>query len=209
MLDKKINVGIVDLGINNTQSIYNVYKKLGCNVKILTKKQSLLKFQLVILPGVGSFKSGIKKFKSLKIEKEIKRFLNKSQKNHLVGICLGMQLLFNESFEFGHTKGIGFIEGKVLPFDKKKCKKVPHMGWNSILIEKKRTFKKFSKKDFYFVHSFFCKPNNPNEIISYSRYNGFKFSSIIKKNNIIGLQFHPEKSGKDGIAILKSINKLL
>ena len=210
MLDSKIKVGIIDLGINNTQSIYNAYQSIGCKVKIIKKKQSLTNYNIIVLPGVGSFKYGINKLNSLKIKTEIKKFLEKNPKNYLVGICLGMQLFFDQSLEFGLTKGMSFIQGQVLPLDLKKCKKVPHMNWNSVLVNKdNKIFGKFSKKKFYFVHSFFCKPLEQSQVIAQTNHNNFKFCSIVKNNNIIGLQFHPEKSGNEGIKVLKTINKLI
>jgi glutamine amidotransferase len=210
MLDNKVKVAIIDLGINNIQSIYNAYKIIGCKVNIITKKENLLKYNIVVLPGVGSYKAAIKKIAYLKIKDEIKKFIEKSPNNYLVGICLGMQLLFNESHEFGISKGLGFIDGKVLPFNKKICKITPHMNWNSVLIQNNdKIFKKYSNKNFYFVHSFFCEPKNKSEIIAQTNHNGHKFCSIIKKNNIIGLQFHPEKSSLIGMDLLKTIIKLI
>ena len=210
MLDSKIKVGIIDLGINNTQSIFNVYQSIGCKVKIINKKQNLSNYNIIVLPGVGSFKYGMKKLNFLKIKNDIKKFLNKNPKNLLLGICLGMQLFFDESLEFGRSKGMGFIKGKVLPLELKRCKKIPHMNWNTILVEKRSNmFKQFSKKNFYFVHSFFCKPDDKSQIISKKKNNNFRFCSIVNKNNIIGLQFHPEKSGNEGKNLLKAINKLI
>ncbi len=209
MLDAKIKVGIIDLGINNIHSIVNAYKLIGCNVKVISKKENLSKCNIVVLPGVGSFKSAMKKLTDLKIIFEIKNFLEKNSNNILVGICLGMQLFFDESLEFGYTKGTGLIRGKVLPFSKKKCKTVPHMNWNSIKIkEKTKLFKRYSSKKFYFVHSYYCQPFDLNQSVSQTNHNGQKFCSMVRKENIIGLQFHPEKSGIDGINLLQSINKL-
>ena len=210
MLDSKIKVGIIDLGINNIHSIYNAYLLIGCNVKIISKKENLMKYNIVVLPGVGSFKVAKKKLSEMNIINEINIFLKKKSNNILVGICLGMQLFFDESNEFGSTKGIGLIKGKVLNFNKKKCKTVPHMNWNRILIENKnKFFNKFKGKYFYFVHSYYCKPHEGKKVVSYTYHNGFKFCSMIKKKNIIGLQFHPEKSGVNGLNLLRSINKLV
>ena len=209
MLDSKIRVGIIDLGINNIQSIFNAYQLIGCTVKIISKKENLLKYNIIILPGVGSFKFAIKKLTGMNIIEDIKNFLNKSSNNILLGICLGMQLFFDESYEFGYTKGIGLIRGKVLPFNKNRYNTIPHMNWNSIFIKNKsKIFSKYSEKNFYFVHSYFCQPFDTKQLASYTNHNGHKFCSIIKKQNIIGLQFHPEKSGINGINLLKSINKL-
>jgi len=209
VLDSKIKIGIIDLGINNIHSIANAYLLIGCKVKIISKKENLLKYNIIVLPGVGSFKSAIKKLTDMKIISEIKNFLSKSSNNILVGICLGMQLFFDESLEFGYTKGTGLISGKVLPFNKKKSQTVPHMNWSSILIKKKsKLFSQYSGKKFYFVHSYYCQPLDVEQVISQTNHNGQKFCSMIKKRNIIGLQFHPEKSGVNGINLLKSINKL-
>ena len=185
MLDSKIKVGIIDLGINNIQSIYNAYKIIECKVNIITKRENLLKYNIIVLPGVGAYKTAIKKLSNLKIETDIKKFIEKSPSNYLVGICLGMQLLFNESYEFGHSKGLGFIDGKVLPFDKKICKVTPHMNWNKILIKNhNKEFKKYSRKNFYFVHSYFCKPKNKKEIIAETDHNGHKFCGFVYPKRI-------------------------
>ncbi len=210
MLDSKIKVGIINLEINNIHSISKAYQLIGCKVKIISKKESLLSYNIIVLPGVGSFKSGMKKLKDMKIINEIKEFLNNDSNNILIGICLGMQLLFEESLEFGHTKGLGLLKGKVLPFSKTKLKIVPHMNWNNILIKKRtKLLDKFSGKSFYFVHSYYCQPLDIKQNIFETNYNGQKFCSGIKKDNIIGLQFHPEKSGSNGIDLLKTINRLV
>jgi glutamine amidotransferase len=209
MLDK-IKVGIIDLGINNIWSIYNAYKKIGCKVNVITEKENLMKYNIVILPGVGGYKSAIKKIADLKIESDILRFIEKKSNNYLVGICLGMQLFYTESNEFGYSKGMGLIEGKVLKFNKKICKVSPHMNWNSILINgNDKIFKKYDKKNFYFMHSYICQTKDKSNIIGQTKHNGQKFPSIVKKDNIIGFQFHPEKSSSIGLNLLESITKLI
>ncbi len=210
MLDREIKVGIIDLGINNIQSISNAYKTIGCKVQIIKKKQNFSNLNLIILPGVGSYKKGMQKLKLLNIEKDLKNFLSRGPKNIVVGICLGMQLLFDQSFEFGRTKGMKLIKGDVLPFNLKKCKIIPHMNWSKLIkIKKDKIFNEFDKKSFYFVHSFYCIPFDKETIIAKTYHGNFDFASIVKKKNLIGLQFHPEKSGEDGLKVLKQINKLL
>ncbi len=210
MLDRHIKVGIIDLGINNIQSIFNAYKTIGCKVQIIKKKQNFNKLNVIILPGVGSYKIGMQKLRELNIEKELKNFLSRSPKNIVIGICLGMQLLFDLSYEFGKTKGMKLIKGNVLPFDLKRCKIVPHMNWSKLVkIKKDKIFDKFDKKSFYFVHSFYCVPFDEETVIAKTYHGNFNFASIVKKKNLIGLQFHPEKSGEDGLKVLKQINKLL
>ena len=122
-----------------------------------------------------------------------------------------MQLLFEQSYEFGKTNGMGLIKGKVLPLDIKKCKKIPHMNWSKILKNKNnKIFNKLYNKKYYFVHSFYCKPLDNNIIMAKRNFTVTLNSlQLLKHKNLIGLQFHPEKSGEDGLKILKQINKFI
>lgn len=208
MSDNKIKVGIINLGINNIFSITNAYKKIGCEVKIINKKRNLSNFNIVVIPGIGSFKNGMRKLKLLKIQDDLKKFLE-NPKRHLIGICLGMQLFFEFSYEFGKIKGMGLIKGSVIPFDIKKTIKKTNNNWNDVIFKNKLFFKKISNKKFYFTHSFFCKPLIKKEIYALTNFNKFNYCSIVKKDNIIGLQMHPEKSGKNGLELLMKINNFL
>jgi len=210
MLDRKIKIGVIDLKINNIQSIVNAYKIIGCNVKIINKPEKLKSYNLIVLPGVGAFKNAKKSLMSSGLETEIKEFVSLNQNKILFGICLGMQLFFEKSYEFGEISGMKLIKGEVKKFNNKICNTIPHMSWNKISLKKKdKKFEKFSNKDFYFVHSYYCEPKDKKNILFTTSHQKFNFCSGVKVNNIFGVQFHPEKSGKHGINFLKSINKFI
>ena len=203
--NNKISVGIINLEFHNLFSIYHAIKSLGYKVTVYNLKQAKYNSDILILPGVGSFNFAMKKIKSNFIDIKIKEFLEK--KKLLFGICLGMQLLFEESNEFKVTEGMGFVKGNVENFSKKKFK-VPHIGWEK--IKKTRDTNLLNNSDYYyFVHSFFCKPKNKKAILSLTNYQGFDYCSSIHVNNIFATQFHPEKSGKSGLKILNNMKKLI
>jgi glutamine amidotransferase len=203
--NNKISVGIINLEFHNLFSIYHAMKSLDYKVKIYNFNQKKYDSDILILPGVGSFNFAMKKIKMHNIDEKINEFLFK--KKLLFGICLGMQLLFEESNEFVSTKGMGLIQGNVENFSKKKFK-VPHIGWEK--IKKNQNISFLSNNDYYyFVHSFFCKPKDKKSILSLTNYQGFQYCSSILKNNIFATQFHPEKSGKSGLKILNNIKKLI
>lgn len=209
MISNKLRVGIIDLKINNIFSIFKATQEANFRCKIISKKENYKKYDLIILPGVGSFREAMKKIKKENIDKKIYDFVEDNSKK-LLGICLGMQLLFEGSAEFGNTKGLNLLSGTVEKFKKKEVKIVPHMNWNKIYLKNfnnTSVFKTFDKKNFYFVHSFYCKIKNKKNLLSYTKHENFKFCSSVLHKNILGTQFHPEKSGKIGINFLKKIEK--
>ena len=204
MLDfkKKIKVGIINLGLNNLFSIYNACKFVGYKTKIIDKKNNFKNFDIIILPGIGSFDVAMKKIQKENIDEKIKQF--SFQKNKLIfGICLGMQLLFSKSNEFVNCKGLNLINGEVKKLKKSSKFSIPHMGWNDVL-----NFNKPYKK-FYFVHSYGCFIKEEVNSHYYTKYGQNKFISVVQKNNILGVQFHPEKSGKSGISFLKNLDRFI
>lgn len=204
-MKKEIKVCIINLGINNLHSIYNACLKAGYSTRILEEKEKL-KGDIAILPGIGSFSSGMLSIKKKKIKEKITEYLSKPN-SFLYGICLGMQLLFKKSFEFKKTDGLGLIDGEVKKIN---SRIVPHMGWNTLKFKKKKFhIKKFINTYFYFVHSYICHPKNHDNIFASTCYDKSNFCSIVKKKNIFGTQFHPEKSGLSGIKFLKSLKKFL
>tara|TARA_Y100000590_G_C15617598_1_gene976353 strand:+ start:54 stop:701 length:648 start_codon:yes stop_codon:yes gene_type:complete len=209
--NKKIKVGIIDLRTSNLFSIFHAIKKAGFNVNIVDTKKSRYDYDILILPGVGSYKFAMKFIKNYGLDEKIfEHTLNK--KKFLVGICLGMQLLFEESSEFGYSKGLGLIKGRVKKIDYTKNYPVPHMGWNHIILNKHKNnfFTKQDKKNmFYFVHSYYCIPENSKNICTDTIYGNLKFCSSVRESNIFGMQFHPEKSSKPGISILSKLKKLI
>lgn len=204
---KKIRIGIIDLKSHNLFSILQACKNIGYKTSIITSSKSLKNYDVLILPGVGSFKHAMLYLKKTGLDKKIINF-SKNNDKIIFGICLGMQLLFESSEEFGNTKGLKIIEGKVKKI-KGKNAKVPHIGWNSLVGNKNFPFYNTIKdKKFYFTHSYYCQPKNLKEIMTVTNHGKFSFCSSIKKDKIIGTQFHPEKSGKFGLNIIKKICNL-
>lgn len=205
---KRQKIGIINLGINNLHSILEACKSLGYKTSLINLNQKKYNFDILILPGVGSFKKAMKIVKSNNIKNKILDHVNNKDKL-LIGICLGMQMFFSESDEFGYSRGLNLINGSVKKLDSKKLI-TPHTGWNSIKILKKNNLinTRNNKNMFYFTHSFYCKPENKKFIIGETNYLNFKFCSIVKKDNIIGIQFHPEKSGLEGLKILDNLKKI-
>lgn len=211
MSENKNYIAIIDYKMSNIFSVQAACNKVGLNSILTNKLDEIIQAQAVILPGVGAFKEAMKKIKELKIDYALNKFLEK--RRLIFGICLGMQLFFDKSYEFGEVKGLGFIKGKVEKFDFENLNnnKIPHLGWNKIdLIKKNNYFDEIQDKSFmYFVHSYFVNPLNKTNIISKTNYGGNHFCSSIEEENIFAVQFHPEKSGIDGIKIYKNIKKKL
>ena len=209
MKTNKLSIGIIDLKINNIFSIFKATQEANFKCKIINKKENYKKYDLIILPGVGSFKEAMKKIKSENIDKKIYEFVENNSKK-LFGICLGMQLLFERSAEFGNTKGLSLLRGTVEKFKKKEVKIIPHMNWNKIYFKNLKNMSSlnlFDKKEFYFVHSFYCRIKKKENLLTYTNHENLEFCSSVRHKNILGTQFHPEKSGKIGINFLKKIEK--
>ena len=207
---KNIRIGLIDLKSHNLFSILQATKNIGYNVKVIRNYKEILKKNIIIIPGVGSFKHAMKRLKYLGLDDQLKKFVLNENKC-LFGICLGMQLLFSSSEEFGHTKGLNLIQGKVKKFKKNsKLFKIPHVGWNSVNKINHRFIPENVLKDkYYFTHSFYCSPNDKKVIHTNTSYFNKIFCSSIVKKNIIGTQFHPEKSGKSGLEIFKKLKNIL
>lgn len=208
MIFSKIKIGIINMNCNNLYSIFNSCQNIGYKTSIIKSSKNLKAFDVIILPGVGSFRQAIKHLKINNFDKEILNFLQLKNKG-VLGICLGMQLFFESSEEFGFTKGLGILEGKVKKFEIN-IDRVPHIGWNKIKFKKQNKIfdKDLNNKNFYFVHSYYCKPNNKKSILSSTKYNDVDFCSSILEKNILATQFHPEKSGKYGLKILENFCKI-
>jgi glutamine amidotransferase len=202
-------IALIDYNMGNLQSVLNAFEKIGKKVEVIKDADKLKEFDKVILPGVGAFGDAMEHLSSSGLDKAIKEFAKSGKP--LLGICLGMQLLFNKSEEFGETEGLGLIEGNVVEFDKSKFKKrlkVPHMGWNELHVEKKSELFKNMPKDIYlyFVHSFHAVCSN--EFIIGKTFYGYDFASAVEKDNIYGFQPHPEKSHENGLKILENFIRL-
>tara|TARA_B100000886_G_C20421394_1_gene491781 strand:+ start:532 stop:1140 length:609 start_codon:yes stop_codon:yes gene_type:complete len=195
---------IVDYGFGNKINLSSALDKIKVDHLISSKKKDIENCSHLILPGVGAFKTTINHLKKKKLLNTIKDI---AKKKPVLGICLGMQLLFDYSTENGKTKGLGLLKGSVKKFDfKNKNIKIPNIGWNKVMdIKKNKIFLNINKMDeFYFVHSYYIKTKEKKVIMSNSKYNNFSFASVINKKNIYGCQFHPERSRNQGLIFLKN-----
>jgi glutamine amidotransferase len=195
---------IVDYASGNPASILNMLRKIGVEAVISSEKSVVDKASKIILPGVGAFDHGINKLKASGLLESLNKKVI-DERVPFLGICLGMQLLTARSEE-GKEKGLGWIDAECLQFHfPEKKLKVPHMGWNYLQAKKPSKLLTGMNPDsrFYFVHSYYVQCNQPGDILSTAEY-GFPFVSAIEKENIAGVQFHPEKSHKYGIQLLKN-----
>jgi len=199
----KIDAQLIDVGTGNLHSVYNALIKSGHTIHITKDPEDLIKPGRFIMPGVGAFGSfmdGMKKLNMIEAVKEVSK-----RGDPLLGICVGMQALFDYSEEKGHNPGLSLIPGKVLRFPDFQNRKVPHTGWNQLWQKKHDKFTRSINDGSYayFNHSYFCEPQNKENVILYTDY-GIDFCSAVNHENIYGVQFHPEKSQQIGKTILNN-----
>ena len=205
-------VTVIDYGVGNLLSVQRGFEKCGAEVRLDSDPRSILTAKRVVLPGVGAFANGMAALKNYGLIQVIQEIAKRN--TPLLGICLGMELLFQESSEFGTTRGLGLIPGFVtsIPRMTKESAqlKIPHIGWNSIHPSHKGTKWKdsiLSKNEvgdsMYFVHSFMAVPAEEENRLADCYYGGHSISSVVTKDNITGCQFHPEKSGEVGLKVLQ------
>jgi len=208
-------IGIVDYNMGNLASVINAFAKVGVDASLESDPAKLSQYDKLILPGVGAFADAMKHLKSNGMDEAVKKFAQ--SRKPLLGICLGMQLLFESSEEFGSTEGLGLIPGKVVAFDEDKFDhplKVPHMGWNEMFQMKNEKLEIRNElfdglpDDFYlyFVHSFHTVCED-KYAIGKTHY-GYEFVSAVQNGNIYGIQPHPEKSHDNGLKIIENFAKL-
>ncbi len=196
-------IGIIDYNMGNLASVYNACHLLDAHADIVKDPEQLKNYDRIILPGVGAFGDAMKHLNETGMNNAIHEFAATGKP--MIGICLGMQLLFNSSEEFGDHKGLGLIDGEIVRFDKSKMQedsKIPHMGWNTIINKSNELFHGLENPYLYFVHSYHAQTHDRN-VIGYTEY-GYKFASAVNKDNIYGFQPHPEKSHDNGLRILKN-----
>ena len=202
-------VTIIDYGMGNIKSLYNCLKFLGYS-PIFYSENKKIESNICILPGVGAFNQAMKLLKEKKIIDDLEIYI-KNEKNFLLGICLGMQLFFEESSENSNTIGLGYINGKVKKLSTNKDDILPNVGWFETNIKPNKPFnylKQFDKQKFYYVHSYIAEPINKKNQIATSVYNNKNFCAMtVKNSNIIGTQFHPEKSSNVGLDFLETLIK--
>ncbi len=206
-------ITIIDYNCGNIFSLIRILEKLNIKYNVSNDPKIIAKSDKLILPGVGSFSVGIDNLKKKNIDESIKQFVEKG--NWILGICLGMQLLVSNSEEFGDNDGLDLIKGEVkrLKSTNKKKYKIPHVGWNSINFKKNTYSDNFlinvkNYSNFYFTHSFAVKTKFKDNTLAETIYSENSFSSIISKENILGVQFHPEKSGIAGEKMIRNFLNL-
>lgn len=197
-------IGIIDYHLNNLRSVQKAFEKVGVESFISDNAAELRKADKLVLPGVGAFGQAMQNLHSLGLDNVVKE--HAAAGKSLLGICLGMQLLFTKSYELGVFDGLNLVNGEVKMFPA--TMKVPHMGWNQVeIVQQSLILKNVEEKSFvYFVHSYYVDPKE-NVTLTQTDY-GFKFTSIIQQKNIYGIQFHPEKSQSTGLQLLKNFSEL-
>lgn len=197
---------IIDLGLGNTGSILNMLKKVGTKGVLCCDASGIEEADKLILPGIGAFDEGMARLEKLKVIPMLKQKVVQN-KTPILGICLGMQLMTNGSEE-GNLSGLGWVDAQTSAFRFRgsgRNLRVPHMGWNSVQTVKNSPLFEELEDDsrFYFVHSYYVECNNTEDVLTVTSY-GIEFASSISKENIFGVQFHPEKSHRFGMKLLKN-----
>ncbi len=205
-------IAVVDYGMGNLRSVQKALENVGCKVLVTSSPQQILDARSLVLPGVGAFKDCIHNLGKLNLIEPILKSIKNGKP--FLGICLGLQILFTESEEFGKSLGLNLVKGTVVRFsggrnaDRTRLK-VPHMGWNAISI--KRNLPLFNGIEdgsfFYFVHSYYVVPDDKDTVVTTTSY-GIEFASCIQKENIFACQFHPEKSQQLGLQLLRNFGEI-
>lgn len=214
----KKSVTIVDYGMGNIMSLSRALEFCGAQVELANTPKGIKIAERLILPGVGAFQEGARGLRERKLLESIQNYFESGKP--FLGICLGMQMLLKQSYEFGLSQGLGYFDGSVrlLPTESNDDRKniLPHVSWNTIEkpVANENCWNSSILEDVdpgfyaYFVHSYYCDVSNQENILAVTPFNDFIFPSIIRKNNVYGAQFHPEKSGKAGLNFLEKFLSL-
>ena len=196
-----MKVAIIDYGVGNLRSVEKAFAATGCEAVVTAKKDELRAAERLVLPGVGAFAACMKALSERGFDRLVRERAEAG--TPLLGVCVGMQLLFDESEEFGSTPGLGLLRGRVRRFDGNLV--VPHVGWNRIHQRRRHElFEGVEDGSFcYFVHSFYCEPEEDAVVMGQTEYGG-KYASVVAERNICGVQFHPEKSQAIGLRMLRN-----
>ena len=207
-------IAVIDYGVGNLFSLLSSLNYVGLHTKLTNDIEEIKNANGIILPGVGAFRDAIGNLEKYGLKETL---INEARKGKpFLGICLGMQMLFEKSYEYGEYEGLGLINGTVEEIKKYMPEnsdlKIPHMGWNSLIINERfkddKILKDVDNNEYvYYVHSYFAKTDMKN-IVAYSEY-GTKIPGIVKNKNVYGMQFHPEKSGDTGLKLLKNWGELI
>lgn len=199
---------IIDYGMGNLKSVYNALKNLDIPCKISSSIDEISKADSLILPGVGAFKDAVDNLRKLGLVDVIKAKV--SEGAPLLGICLGMQMLYEKGYEVEEREGLGFLKGEIRLMEPKEKLKIPHIGWNRLEYTKNSSFRQIDKEEFvYYVHSYRATNIDEEQLVAYSQYGEVKIPGLVQNKNVIGAQFHPEKSGEIGLNILKKFGEMV
>lgn len=203
-----MSIAIVDYGMGNLRSVSNAFGFLGIDARIVSEPQALYQFERIVLPGVGAFGDGMRNLRAAGFV-EVLDELVRERGVPFLGICLGMQLLGTVSYEHGRFDGLNWIPGQVVQFDADDQLRVPHIGWNSITRASPDPLLADCQDgaSFYFVHSYHLVPDDSRVITSRCGY-GVDFVATVRQGNVVGAQFHPEKSHRDGLSLLRRFAQL-
>lgn len=206
-------ITIIDYEMGNLRSVEKAFEKLGFAARVSANPDDLLATDKIVLPGVGAFRDCIANLRGGGFVAPLLQHVEAGRP--LLGICVGMQMLFDESEEFGRHNGLGLIPGKVIRFpagmqEDGERLKIPHMGWNTIQIKQFAPIFRGTAEDsyVYFVHSYYCRADNPADVAASCRYGEIEFAAAIWRDNLMATQFHPEKSQHVGLNILKNFGEL-
>ena len=206
-------ITIIDYEMGNLRSVEKAFEKLGYAAKVSNNPEDLLTTDKIVLPGVGAFRDCINNLRAGGFVEPLLQHVESGKP--LLGICVGMQMLFDESEEFGRHQGLGLVPGKVVRFPTDMTEggerlKVPHMGWNNLLIQRPSPiFKDTDDSSFvYFVHSYYCAADNPSDVAATCRYGEVELCASVWRDNLMATQFHPEKSQDIGLNIFKNFGEL-
>ena len=208
-MKKRKEITIINYDAGNIFNLKSSLEKMNSKIIVTNNPKKIIKAEKIIIPGVGAFKEGIYNLKKRKLFYPLKEFL--LSEKPILGICLGMQYLMEDSYEFNKNKtpGFSYFKGSVIKFNEKRVKRLTHIGWNYVNFIKNKIFKNIKQKSaFYYCHSYYAKPKNNKNIIGKTDYYGMKFCSVINYKNVYGCQFHPERSGPAGAKFLKNFINL-
>lgn len=197
-------IAIVDYGVGNLYSLCSSFKMIGADAVITSDADKISEADRIILPGVGAFGDAADKLRATGLDRVVTDEAKKGK--NIMGICLGMQLLFDKSYEYGVHEGLGLLKGEIVPMEGKISPdlKIPHIGWNALHFHKNSSLLKYINEGdcVYFVHSYYAE-NCGDSLVATAEY-GRELTAMVQKDNVMGCQFHPEKSGEVGLSILKA-----
>ena len=205
-------IGLINYGMGNLHSVAKGLEKVGGKVELVSDAEKLNHYDRIVLPGVGAFRDCVGALRQTGMDEALTETIGKG--TPFLGICLGMQVLLDVSLEFGRHEGLGLISGAVKPFPESLPEsgfKIPHMGWNDVILSSQQNqhpvLAALAGQQTYYVHSYCCLPENPDHLLAACSYGDYPFAAAIGRDNIVAVQFHPEKSQRAGLALLEAFLK--